>query len=326
MLWGQRGSYKLDRYQTEAELEQGIAEVKHVLFGPKRIYFDTKRRIGAQKQNIPDGYLLDLSSPKKPQLYVVEVELASHHPLKHIAVQILEFNLAFESDPQKVKKVLREAIEQEPLAREKCETYAKAFGLDNMDLLLEKLVYDSPFGALVIIDELEDNLSNVLAKKFNFVVETLTLRRYCNAQGERLYDFEPFLEDIEEIAPQVSGPVATGELDTIVVPAQEEGFKEVFLGEDRWYQIRVHPSMLHNLKYIASYVTAPTSAITHFAEIASIEPWRESGKYVVNFKGKAQPLQKPIPLVKQGKVTAPQGHRYTTFEKLTQARSLDDVF
>ena len=58
-----------------------------------------KKKIGAKggQRNIPDGYLLDLSGVK-PRLYVIENELASHEPLRHIAVQILEFSLSFETD------------------------------------------------------------------------------------------------------------------------------------------------------------------------------------------------------------------------------------
>lgn len=44
-------------------------------------------------------------------------------------------------------------------------------------------------------------------------------------------------------------------LDTIVVPAREDGFEEVFLGQDRWYQVRIHPLMISQLKYVAVYRT-----------------------------------------------------------------------
>jgi hypothetical protein len=37
----------------------------------------------------------------------------------------------------------------------------------------------------------------------------------------------------------------------IVVPANEEGFQEVFLGQDCWYEIRISSSMIEKIKYIA---------------------------------------------------------------------------
>lgn len=52
--------------------------------------------------------------------------------------------------------------------------------------------------------------------------------------------------------------VDVSDLDTVVVPAQEDGFQEVFLGEHRWYQIRIHASMLPRIKYIAAYRPSPT--------------------------------------------------------------------
>ena len=69
-------------FDKEAELESTIAEVKMALFGESRIYLDVKKLIGekGRTQNIPDGYLLDLSSPRRPVLYLVEVELARHRP------------------------------------------------------------------------------------------------------------------------------------------------------------------------------------------------------------------------------------------------------
>ena len=40
--------------------------------------------------------------------------------------------------------------------------------------------------------------------------------------------------------------------DTIVVPAQKEGFEKVFLGSDCWYAIRISGGMLEKIKYIAT--------------------------------------------------------------------------
>ena len=48
--------------------------------------------------------------------------------------------------------------------------------------------------------------------------------------------------------------------------------------------------MLDKIKYIAAYQTAPVSAITHVAEVASIERWKDTNKYVLNFKESAKKL------------------------------------
>jgi hypothetical protein len=115
------------------------------------------------------------------------------------------------------------------------------------------------------------------------------------------------------------------EIDTVVIPAREEGFRRVFLGEKRWYEIRIGAVYQPKLKYIAVYQVAPVSAITHIAPIQSIEPWEKTGKLVVNFAGTPQPIT-PIPLADNGRVHAPQNLRYTNRQKLMTAKNLDDLW
>jgi hypothetical protein len=85
---------------------------------------------------------------------VVENELASHEPLRHIAVQILEFSLSFEAEPRAVKTILYDALKNQPEALQKCEAYAASHTFRNLDHLLEMLVFETPFAALVVIDEI----------------------------------------------------------------------------------------------------------------------------------------------------------------------------
>src|SRR5215467_451782 len=106
VLWTKGGVYRRATYVTETDLEAAILQVQTELFGPNRIYLDVKKKIGPKggQRNIPDGYLIDLSG-QKPRLYVVENELANHDVLRHIAVQILQFSLSFESEPRAVKTI-----------------------------------------------------------------------------------------------------------------------------------------------------------------------------------------------------------------------------
>ncbi len=336
MLWTPNGEFHIEPYANESELENAVREVSPALFGTDRIYLDTKKKIGTvgKTVNIPDGYLIDLSSTKQPLLYVVENELAEHHHLKHIAVQILEFSLSFEATPQAVKSIVRSALNAEPQARQRCEQYAQANGFDNVDYLLDRMVYGGGFQALVIIDELEDELEAVLVRKFKFGVEVLTLTRYANAQGERMYQFEPFLADVtvSATASSVNSPgngqaktVDPLDIDTIVVPARDEGFQEEVLGQHRWHHVRIHSSIIPKLKYVAIYRVLPISAITHLAPVRSIEPWQTTGYYVLNFAEPAQPIG-PLKLVPGGKVKTFQSARYTSHERLTNAKTLDEAF
>ena len=114
------------------------------------------------------------------------------------------------------------------------------------------------------------------------------------------------------------------DFDTIIVPAQEEGFNKVFLGEDCWYSIRISAGKLDKIRYIAAYQTSPVTAITHYAPVDRIELYGDSGKYRLIFSEKAQEIG-PIPFA-----NAPHGSmqstRYTTLEKLKNAKKLTDLF
>jgi len=114
-----------------------------------------------------------------------------------------------------------------------------------------------------------------------------------------------------------------GELDTIIVPAQKDGFGKVFLGENAWWAIRIGGGMLPKIKYIAAYQSQPVSAITHVAPVARIEPYGDSGKYKLIFSEPANPIG-PIPFG-NAPSGAMQGPRYTTYEKLKKAKTITDL-
>ncbi|MAU01199.1 MAG: hypothetical protein CL608_28990 [Anaerolineaceae bacterium] len=328
MLWTPSTIYQPEPFEKEKDLEEAIIEVQKELFGDSRIYLDIKKKIGiyGKKQNIPDGYLIDLSSKKEPKLYVVENELAVHDPLRHIAVQILEFSLSFETTPQRVKEIIKTALQTDPTALLICQTYATENGFDNIDFLLETIIYKQSFNALVIIDEIPDDLETVLVSRFKFPVEILTLKRFRADAGEIIYEFEPFLSDVPALSPtNDSATLDPSDINTIVVPAREEGFQETFLGKDCWYAIRIHSSMIPKIKYVAAYQVAPVSAITHIAAVHKIEPYKETNKYILYFEESATKI-KPIKLVPKGLVRAPQAPRYTAFSKLMEAKNLDEAF
>lgn len=159
-------------------------------------------------------------------------------------------------------------------------------------------------------------------------------------------NMENFLEEILQILPLVNirvfetvNPVATPNAtiqnqqshgnetnrDTLVVPAQKEGFNRVFINENCWYAIRIAGGMLDKIKYIAGYQTAPISAITHYAPVERIEPYGDNNKYKVIFSQPAKALDKPIPYGNASSGSM-QGSRYTNFSKLMIAGTLSDLF
>ena len=114
-----------------------------------------------------------------------------------------------------------------------------------------------------------------------------------------------------------------GDFDTIVVPAQKEGFERVFLGGNSWWAIRIGGGMLPKIKYIAAYQSQPVSAVTHVAPVAHIEPYGDGGKYKVIFSEPAKKIG-PIPFGNAPSGTM-QGPRYTTYEKLQKAKTVMDL-
>jgi hypothetical protein len=112
--------------------------------------------------------------------------------------------------------------------------------------------------------------------------------------------------------------------DTIVVPAQGEGFERAFIGSNAWWAIRVAEKHKANLKWIAAYQVKPIAAVTHIAEIDHIEPFGDAGKFKVVFKGPAALLEHPIPFG-DAPSGAMQGPRYTTRTAILAAKTVKDL-
>ena len=150
------------------------------------------------------------------------------------------------------------------------------------------------------------------------LIDEWNLRRTSRILGLGL-DYE------RRVAQRSSGGRAQArerEFDTIVCPAREEGFKETFLGERRWYAIRISQKVIPKLKYIAIYVTGKVGHVSHYGRIKRIVPWKRSGKQVVNLDG--EPIEVgPIPWRKGVVIQSP---RLTTFRKLKQASTLAGAF
>jgi hypothetical protein len=138
--------------------------------------------------------------------------------------------------------------------------------------------------------------------------------------------FTPYKASDQQAEPQPASTLAseTESFDTVVVPAQEEGFNKVFVGENRWFAIRIGAKQMPKLKYIAAYQVAPIGAVTHVAEIQSIKPFENTGKYVLTFKNPAEKVG-PIPRGEYSHINM-QSPRYALREKLLHAKDLDGIW
>ncbi|MBF0779095.1 hypothetical protein [Streptococcus cuniculi] len=103
---------------------------------------------------------------------------------------------------------------------------------------------------------------------------------------------------------------------TLIVPAQEDGFQQVFLQDHEWYDIRIGRSRRKKIRYIAGYEVAPRSGIQFIAKVDKIVPSDNYlGYWKVVFDGEPEKYDRLIPL---GNTYPPQNIRYTTKEKLDE--------
>lgn len=315
-------TYNLYSYGLESEFEEMVVANVDAIFGKDGIYFEIKKLIGKPKKGatIPDGYYLDLTFHTDPRLYLVEVELNSHDVYGHIGEQILRFGISSEMDKYKIKNLLLSAIQVDSQKQAKLNEFFKRSSFNNSSELLDKVIFDNKPAAIVIIDEATDELYNVMGQ-LTMTTEVLEAQTYVCGKN-KLYRFTPFKD---EILTDVAENEDVDELDTIVVPAREDGFEEEFLKNSRWFAIRISGAMIDKIKYIAAYQVAPVSGITCIAEIDRIEKYNETNKYILYFKtGTTQIINKIGLGAKKGQ--APQAPRYSSYKAIMTAKSVDDLW
>lgn len=314
--------YRQYQYALESEFERMIVDNADSIFGKDGIYFDLKKMIGTPKKGaaIPDGYFLDLTFHRCPKLYLVEVELNSHDVYGHIGEQLLRFGISSETDKYKLKRLLSEAIEADAGKQKKMQEFFARSSFDNYNALLDSVVFDNKPSAIIVINEVTPELMKVMAQ---LTMNTAVIEAQTYVSGKnKLHRFTPFNDDVLMDLPDDED---ADELDTIVVPAREDGFQEEFIKNGRWFAIRVSVAMIEKIKYIAAYQVSPVSGITYIAEVDSIQRFKDTNKYIVYFKENS--LQK-ISKVGLGarKGMAPQAPRYTSYRALTSAKTLDDLW
>lgn len=324
--------FRLVVYETEAQFEKVVIELSDRIFGPSTIYVDVKKRVTGNKViSIPDGYVVDMTEPDDPKLFVVENEIAKHDPFRHIGIQMLKFVTSFEGAKTDVRNFLMEKIAKEPEKFKRLEQACDQSSKRNVDNYMHSAVY-GPFRGLVIIDEARPELHHVL-EKINANISVLELRTFMSDNGQTLHQFDTLYDEFEEEVPEREARTQSSEdrkakrerrarSDTIIVPAQEDGFRQTFLGENQWYKIRIGAAMKDRIKYIAAYQVRPVSAVTHIAEVKEIRPYQDTGKYIVIFARPAEEITH-IPIGEPK--NSPQGPVYAERNVLLSAKKLEDA-
>ncbi len=309
---------------NETLFEKTVVKNAKSIFGEKTIYIDIKTLLKSNKKRegtIPDGYLLDFTIESTPRLYLVENEVRNHSIKNHIAPQIMNFFLNYKDSFIKIKEEIISYLENKKIS---IDNYMKKTSYRNIDDMITSLILNEKLGVIIVIDDANERLYE-LKNGFGFDIEIIELKRYISNDNDEIYIFDKFNEQ-EEIMEDIENGE---ELDTIIVPAYEDGFQSEFIENSRWYAIGIGINRIESLKYIAVYQKRPIKAITYYAEIKDIQLYKDTGKYIIYFKDKAKKLKQPIPLNPKNPNKAPQSRVYTNINKILNANSkttIDDIF
>lgn len=318
-------SFKSVPYRDEPEIEEIVIKNSNLIFGRKTIYFDLKRGIRASKEgvlSIPDGYLLSFMG-ESPKLYVVENELIRHNIYDHIGMHFLKYNSSFsEGSKIKVKNYLLEYIKENTQIQKQIKEFIKDSKFSNASEVLDRVIFEEDYGFLVVIDETSEEL-NLVLKSFN--PEIIELKKFVAENDDKnvIYYFDGFQELVKESLGKSVKEIS--DVDTIVCPTQAQGFKEVFINQSKWYAIRISPTMIPQIKYIAMYETLPISAIRYVGEVVNIRPYEDTGKYEVIIKN-IQKLPKEIKLTKRDLNKVPYAPKYSKMDLIKKAKTIGDIF
>jgi len=310
--------FSLTGFKNEEDLEKAVINLADDIFGRKSIYINLKKKVKNKNisfANIPDGYLLDFRSRIK--LWIVENELSTHDSFKHIGVQLLKFATQFSEGSFAVKELIINFMDNNKIVKEKFNSLIKKSEFSNISEALDFAIFKNDYGFIVIIDEINEDLIKV-TREISRQPELIEVKKYSCGPDE-IFTFDEFLKDFEE---SVSNKIDPIEIDTIVSPAKEEGFKSVFLDEKAWWSVRISPNIISKLKYIAMYEVAPVSAIRWAGKIQSIKPYEDTGKYKIY----CSEIFKVGPVKFDSQKYVPQSSRYTKFDLVLRAKKLSDIF
>ena len=321
-----KNRFDLFDFESEDEFEKAVIDNSKSLFGEDTVYINVKKRIGQKhsyNKGVPDGYLIDFTSKKQPQLYFIENELSTHDIYGHISEQLLRFSTAIKTSQNQIRSKLLETIKSNQNILSQIEAFLASTIFNNVDELMNFMV-DRRIKIALVIDDATADLNDSL-DVFKDRPDVVTIRRYIHKK-EIAYVYEPMREELQEYGPRVKTKrkAEALEFDTIVCPAFEDGFKQAYVNGNAWWAIRISQRAREQLRYLAMYEKSPVAAVRNYAEIDRIEPYKDSGKFIVYLKNKK--TVSPIELDKGKKGVAPQSSRFTTLSKLLKAKKVSELW
>src|SRR3989344_1361705 len=318
--------YSLLDFETEEVFEKAVIENCKYLFGNDVVYIDIKKRFGKSEsynKGVPDGYLIDFTSNKQPRLYFVENELSTHDVYNHISEQFVRFTTITRTSQNQIRTKLLEVIKSNTALSKEIEKYLKNTDFKNIDELMIFLT-ENKIKIVLVIDEATTDLNDAL-DVFRERPDVVTLKRYVN-KTDIAYFYEPMREELQEFDGKKTKSKESDieEIDTIVCPAFEDGFKHAYVEKNAWWAIRLSQRAREQIRYLAMYEKSPVAAIRNYAEIERIDTYKDSGKFILYLKNKK--TVSPIELDKGVKGMAPQSPRFTKLSKLLKAKKISELW
>ena len=159
---------------------------------------------------------------------------------------------------------------------------------------------------------------------------TKNINNYTQKTTSRNYLVELAVDSLIDIYPGVvneykkKSNIKSKEFNTIICPSWPNGL-ETFIGESKWYYIRLDKKKISKIKYIALYLGYPIQQITHYAKVEKLEEVsiKNKKKYIVHLSDIIE-LDEPIKLGETPAV-ATRSIKYTTLEKLLKAKVYADL-
>lgn len=197
--------YFLVSYNDEPELQKIVEEIAHDLFGEHSFLFPKSKLISkkAELGTIPDGFILDVSDPDNPILYILEVELR-RHGLEHIAIQVLKFAISYRESKPKLNVFLKEIIRADSnLERKIADRLTESKKFRYLDQLIDSAMNEDIPTVIIPIDGLDDSLKQV-QDYINVPIRYLPIETYINPETrETVHHFTPLYQEEAPITTEV---------------------------------------------------------------------------------------------------------------------------
>lgn len=132
------------------------------------------------------------------------------------------------------------------------------------------------------------------------------------------------LTEMQEYKRMTSVEVAA--FDTVILPAKDnESCRRALFEEHMWYPVQLNSDKLKQIQFVALYIGAPCSGITHYARILSYGPLTgDPKKQILRF----EPPEELPSKIELGDMNAAgmRRPRYTTLGLMLEAKLMEDLF